>query len=193
METALKCKVGLSEIKEVLKQMNFVFVGKRNTKKLINCKITLKDGMMEFDAHGFTFNLKAKSKGGVEFQIPFPRLQIIINTAKDSFVVFIIRDGVVQINNTCLNITTTFFRNSSPIKKIALSVNSNDRELLLLPHLGYTQTELNFNKLTPKIKRAKARLEDRIVETYSILEVYGVTLDDIEELVHLKLYGKINK
>jgi hypothetical protein len=191
MESALKFKIGLTDFMAMLNQLKFTFVGKKNMKRLINCRVTVKDGELELEAHGYMFRHKVNCKGGVQFSIPFPRLQLIVGSAKELYVVFVVRDGTVEINNTSLNVTTTFFRNLSPIRKIALAVNSTDKELLLLPHSDYTKAELDFNKLMPKINRAKERLSNNIAEAYSILEVYGVTLDDIATLVDSKLYKNI--
>jgi hypothetical protein len=147
---------------------------------------------LELEAHGYMFRHKVNCKGGVQFSLPFPRLQLITGSAKEPDVVFIVRDGTVQINNTSLNVTTVFFRNLSPIRKIALPVNGTDKELLLLPYSDFSKAELDFNKMTPKIKRAKERLNKKISEAFYLLEVYGVTFDDIVLLVDSKLYANLD-
>ncbi len=191
MESALKFKIGLTDFMATLNQMKFAFVGKKSKKRLINSNVTINDGEVEFEAHGYMFRHKVKCKGGAQFSIPFPRLQLIASTAKEPDVVFIVEEGMVQINFTTLKVTTTFFKTPNSMRKIALSVNSNDRELLQLPYLGYSKAEITFNKLTPKIRRAKARLEENITQAFYILEVYGVSIEEIEELVDSKLYGKL--
>ncbi len=189
MESALKFKIGLEDFKAILNQMKFVYVGKRSKKRLINCKVTIQDGEVEFEGHGYMFRHKVKCKGGAQFSVPFTQLQLIASTSREPDIVFIVKEGSVQINFTTLKTTTTFFRNPNSMRKINLSVNSTDKELLQLPYLGYTKAEITHNKLTPKIRRAKARLEENISQAFYILEVYGVTIDEIEELVESKLYG----
>jgi hypothetical protein len=68
-----------------------------------------------------------------------------------------------------------------------LKINYSDYHLLQLENKGFTDEEINFNKLVHEIHMAKKRLKSNIKKMKDILSIYEVTSKEMEELIHRKI------
>lgn len=92
---------------------------------------------------------------------------------------------------TLIKAKTTFFENDSILRSINLPINYSELHLLQLEHKGFTTEEIDFNKLEFELYYAKKHLKSNIKKTIDILDLYGVTTNEIEELIQGKI--KLNR
>jgi hypothetical protein len=88
---------------------------------------------------------------------------------------------------TSVRVQTTFFENDSILRSINLPINYSELHLLQLDHKGFTEEEIDFNKLEFELYDAKKYLKLNIIKAIDILGVYGVTIKEIEDLIQSKI------
>jgi hypothetical protein len=59
--------------------------------------------------------------------------------------------------------------------------------LLQLEHKGFTEEEIDFNKLEFELYYAKKHLKSNIKKTIEIIGLYGVSSKEIEDLIQSKV------
>ncbi|PCH67000.1 MAG: hypothetical protein COC01_06780 [Bacteroidetes bacterium] len=85
-----------------------------------------------------------------------------------------------------------FFEDDSILRSIQIPINYKDIDLLRLRHEGYTEEELEFNKITELIDTAEQSLKRKMAAAVSNLKEYGVKYEEIEGLVKSKLHSLRN-
>ena len=68
-----------------------------------------------------------------------------------------------------------------------MPINYTDWHLLQLEQKGFTLEELRFNKLEFAVHHAKKRLKANTTRAKGILGIYGVTKQEIEDLIASKV------
>lgn len=82
---------------------------------------------------------------------------------------------------------TTFFEDDSILRSIKLPINYTDWHLLQLEQKGFTLEELRFNNLEFAVFNAGKRLKRNVNKVKDILGIYGITKQEIEDLIASKV------
>jgi hypothetical protein len=184
-------KVKKKEITEILKMMSSALT-KGKQKASVAVEITVKDGRIELVVPGAKFFNNCSTSGSCKVSILFDYLQNIVNTSKEEEIEFLIEENLIKTGSLEIGAKTTFFEDDRVLRSIALPINYKITNILRLPQMGYTPEEIAFNNLTGKLNEAKEELEKKIEKAAGLLKIYGVTVDELRELTHKKLYKDKN-
>jgi len=96
-------------------------------------------------------------------------------------------DDEMLIGVSKFKVQTTFFEDDKILRSIKLPINYTDYHLLQLENRGFTIDELRFNKLEFEVYHAQKRLKTNINKTKDLLGVYGITKQEIEDIIDRKI------
>ena len=165
---------------------------KKFYKDLTVLELTVTDGVLALAVPGAVLRIEGTTSGTCKATIRyFYFLQMIEDSAHKTIEIEITQ-GEMNINGVRKNISTTFFENDSILRTINLPANYRVIDLLRLPSEGFTIEELQFNVLDIPLQNAKMMLKGNIERSYSNLSDYGVTKEDIIELVEKRGRIKID-
>ncbi len=165
---------------------------KKFYKDLTVLELTVTDGVLALAVPGAVLRIEGTTSGTCKATIRyFYFLQMIEDSAHKTIEIEITQ-GEININGVRKNISTTFFENDSILRTINLPANYRVIDLLRLPSEGFTIEELQFNVLDIPLQNAKMMLKGNIERSYSNLSDYGVTKEDIIELVEKRGRIKID-
>lgn len=165
---------------------------KKFYKDLTVLELTVTDGVLALAVPGAVLRIEGTTSGTCKATIRyFYFLQMIEDSAHRTIEIEITQ-GEININGVRKNISTTFFENDSILRTINLPANYRIIDLLRLPSEGFTIEELQFNVLDILLQNAKMMLKGNIERSYSNLSDYGVTKEDIIELVEKRGRIKID-
>lgn len=165
---------------------------KKFYKDLTVLELTVTDGVLALAVPGAVLRIEGTTSGTCKATIRyFYFLQMIEDSAQKTIEIEITQ-GEININGVRKNISTTFFENDSILRTINLPANYRVIDLLRLPSEGFTIEELQFNVLDIPLQNAKMMLKGNIERSYANLSDYGVTKEDIIELVEKRGRIKID-
>lgn len=165
---------------------------KKFYKDLTVLELTVTDGVLALAVPGAVLRIEGTTSGTCKATIRyFYFLQMIEDSAHKTIEIEITQ-GEININGVRKNISTTFFENDSILRTINLPANYRVIDLLRLPSEGFTIEELQFNVLDIPLQNAKMMLKGNIERSYANLSDYGVTKEDIIELVEKRGRIKID-
>jgi hypothetical protein len=180
--------------KQLIQTLKFVKKGvSRNSAKAktTTCEITVIDGKAAFAVPGAVFSLPCTTQGTCKATVPFLHFTEIIKSSKTTETEITITEGYLKTGIVTISAKTTFFKDDSILRTIDLPINYTDGDILRLSEdTRYTVEELEFNKLVSKIGKANDNLKDNLMVSYKSLKQYGVTYDELADLVEIKLYPK---
>jgi hypothetical protein len=175
-----KLKIELGKISKAIK-------GISNKKYAPVLEITITDSLMTLVIPGIKLEIPCKTNSTVKATLNFNYFSDIVKTWKDLIIECTITDNQMQFGVTKITVQTTFFENDSILRSIKLPINYTDYHLLQLEQRGFTIEELQFNKIEYEIYCAKRRLTRNINKTIDLLGIYGVTKNEIRELIQGKI------
>lgn len=111
----------------------------------------------------------------------------IVESIKEENVVGIISEGELKIGIISIQCETNLYTPHKNLKKIKLPFNYTDLHLLQLENKDYTLEELKFNDLILLIHQANKRLANNLKKVSEILSVYGVSENELRELINMKI------
>lgn len=182
----LTCKTG--ELRDALKFLSSV-VPRTKKGKLYNCEITIKTNEVIFVTIGATRVLYCESAGPVKITIPLLYFFEIIKTLKTFSTQISVGEGFLMIGNLKILTGTCFFKDDSILRSINLPINYSITDLLHLTD-HYTQEEIEFNKLNLLLKKFYADMEKDINLAFSFLSKYGVSIEEVKNIVQKRLFYK---
>ena len=169
-----------------LKKMTQSLVRVKNKKNII-LEITTLDNGIQLEAPGINIEIEGATQNHAKAAIPLLYFKDIIESIKEENIVGIISEGEIKIGIISIYCETNFYTPHKNLKKIKLPINYTDLHLLQLENKDYTLEELKFNDLIIVIHQANKRLENNIKKTSEILSVYGVSENEIRELINMKI------
>ena len=172
---------------ETLKHLKAVVKGKSAKSLKMICEITITDGQAVFAIPGAIFTLVCKTQGVAKITVPFLYFWDIIKNHNSPDLTMKINKGEVTIGPITFMATTCFIENDRILRTIQLPINYTDADLLRLPKQGYTQEELEFNRMTKMIKEARSRLDARIAKAAGLFKDFGVTEEEIGAIVNSRI------
>lgn len=173
----------LNELKKITKALGPISKWNRYTQ----LELTITDGLLTLVIPGVRLEVKCETNNTAKATLGLFYFRDIINTWNNLEVECIICDYELKLGITSVRAQTTFFETDSILRSINLPINYSDLHLLQLENKGFTTEEIGFNKLEYQIHIAKRTLKANIKKTKDILNVYGVTNKEIEELLQKKI------
>ncbi len=150
-------------------------------------EITVTNQKVTLVTPGARFEIYCETRGTCKATVGFFYFIDIIKSVKAKQTVCVITEDWIEINGLKVSAQTTFFADDSILRSINLPLNFTDWHLLRLESQGFTEEELRFNKLHQQIQQAKKTFSKTIRQAHERLRIYGVTHDELEELVKRKL------
>lgn len=150
-------------------------------------ELTITDGKLTLVIPGAKFVLDCETKSTAKATIGLSYYLDIVKTQKEIKIKCIITDNTLEIKGLFINILTTFFETDSILRSIKMPLNYSDWHLLKLEKEGYTEDEIEFNKLNFEVYYAKKALTSNILKTFHLLKIYGLTKKDIKEIIYKKI------
>jgi|GEM_PF-2213120 len=156
------------------------------------CEITVTDAKATFASRGKIFSIDCITKGTAKITVPVYYIYDIIDGDPSNEMKFEVTEGAMKINKVTINVTTCFFKDDRILRTIRLPMNYDEADVIRLLN-DHTVEELTFNNIFNKVNLGLVRLDKNINSAYNFLKVYGVTKEEIEQLVAPKLFkdGKI--
>jgi len=181
--------------KDLIKIFKHLCPGKR--KKYSNyrtdeCEITITDAKATFASRGKIFSIDCITKGTAKVALPVYYIYDIIDADPSEEMEFKVTVGSMMINNLTIKVTTCFFKDDKILRTIKLPINYDEADVIRLIN-DHTFEEIVFNHILSKVNTGLARLDENINKAYKALKLYGVSEEEIEQLVAPKLFkdGKI--
>jgi len=165
---------------------------KKFYKDLTVIELTVTNGLLTLAVPGSIVSKQCTTVGTCKATLRYNYFFQLIEDCTHKLISIEIKEGEININGVRKIVNTTFFENDSILRTINLPVNYRDIDLLRMPHEGFTIEELRFNLLALPLMKAEKKLKDNIEMAYSKLFEYGVTEEDIIELVEKRGRIKIN-
>ena len=176
---------------KILKQLQTNVVNKRYRLRS-TCEITVIDGYVSLNVTGATFGIKAQTAGTAKVSMELETLIEIIQSHSLKELKFKIQPGRIMGEGFAAKASTSFFEDDKILRSIILPINFNDVDLLaIVASDKYTVEELKFNNLWISVNQAESRLENNINEAVKRLKEYGITRQEIEQLVDRRIYWNI--
>jgi hypothetical protein len=150
-------------------------------------ELTITDNLLTLVVPGIKVTIACKTRSTAKATIGFFYFKDIIENTSHKEIECNINDNELQIDKTIFRVQTTFFENDSILRSIKLPINYTQWHVLQLEHKGYTLEELQFNNLEFVMYYAKKDLKNNIQKAKGILQLYGVTSNEIEELIDKKI------
>lgn len=175
-------KTIVSELKKMTQSL-----GRVKNKKNIILEITTLDNGIQLEAPGINIEIEGATQNHAKAAIPLLYFKDIIESIKEENVVGLISEGELKIGIISIYCETNFYNPHKNLKKIKLPINFTDLHLLQLENKNYTLEELKFNDLIIVIHQANKRLENNIKKTSEILSIYGVSENEIREMINKKI------
>lgn len=156
------------------------------------CEITVTNAKATFASRGKIFSIDCITKGTAKITVPVYYIYDIIDVDPSKEIEFQVIEGAMKINNVTINVTTCFFKDDRILRTIRLPMNYDEADVIRLVN-DHTVEELTFNNIFNKVNLGLVRLDKNINAAYNFLKIYGVTKEEIEQLVAPKLFkdGKI--
>ena len=176
-------KTTKKELSTTLNHLKAVVKGRSIKAQQTVCEITITDGKATFAVPGSIFNLQCQTEGVAKITVYFRYFLDIIRHHKSDLIEMEINNGEVTIGSLSFAARTCFIEDDKILRTIQLPANYDDNDLLRLQFQGYTYEELEFNKMTPLIDKARERFERRLDKSYELLKEYNLKYSEIESLV----------
>ncbi len=165
---------------------------KKFYKDLTVIELTVTNGLLTLAVPGVIVSKECTTSGTCKASLRYNYFYQLIEDSANKIITIIVTEGEMNLNGVCKQVNTTFFEDDSILRTVNLPVNYKDIDLLRLPHEGFTIEELRFNLLALPLMKAEKKLKDNIEFAYSKLCEYGVSEDDIIELVEKRGRIKID-
>ena len=179
-------KVRTKELMAVLKK--FKTLEKAGKKKESVLEVTVSNYGLKLVIPGIEMPVSASTMGAAKFVIRLWYFSAIVTAEKDEVLVFGLKEGQLSLRNFTWTVPTTFFDDDRILRSISLPLNYTWQDVARLYLSGkYTKEEIEFNKLTAEVTKAIKKLNADIDKASSVLSIYGVTREDIQELVSRSL------
>jgi hypothetical protein len=179
--------------KELIKELTNITkslgkVSKHN--RIAILELTITDDLLTIVIPGIKIEMKCETKGSAKATIGLYYFKDIFENSNGTTVECNITDDNIKIGGTTVSCQTTFFETDSILRSIKLPINYTDLHVLQLENNGYTIEELRFNELEFTLHTAKKNLKKNIRNSKVILDVYGFTAKEIENLIELKIKAR---
>jgi hypothetical protein len=176
-----------SKLIKELKKMTTALGRISKYNKLTILELTITDNLLTLVIPGIKLEIECQTQSTAKATIALYYFKDIIQSIKDLNIKCDIFNDEIKIEGTSFHCQTTFFETDSILRSIKLPINYTDFHVLQLENNGYTIEELRFNKLEFVVYNAIKNLKYNIEDSKKILSVYGVTSNDIEELINKKI------
>jgi hypothetical protein len=151
-------------------------------------EITVIDGGLTLNIPGAEQTVQAQTRGSAKFAMKLKLLSDIVSTYKTEMLNCILTNSSIQIQNSTIPVTSTFFSDDSILRSINMPINYSYVDLIRLKNSGkYTEQEIEFNQLTIMIEEALFKIKVDINEVFLRLKPYGFTISEVSDLVMSKL------
>ena len=165
---------------------------KKFYKDLTVIELTVTNGLLTLAVPGAIMRVPCVTTGTCKATMRYRYFFQMIEDCADKVISIEIKEGEINIGGVRTGIKTTFFEDDSILRTINLPVNYREIDILRLPDDGFTAEEIRFNVLDLLLAKAQNKLKERIEIAYSALSAYGVTEEDIVDLVEKRGRIKIN-
>jgi hypothetical protein len=179
----LKSKI----LKQTLTKMRVALKSTALDKRTVYCEITITDGKVTLTCPGVTYSVDAETDGMAKAALPFLYFINILKDHKAQDIQVAVSENWIQLGSVKVAAKTTFLQNDHILRSVNLPLNYNDADLIKMPGQGFTKEELEFNRLDTKIEKAQNHIESNISRAHKALKPYGITIEEIEQLVKSKL------
>ena len=176
-----------SKLKTELTKMQKALALMYKKKTYTVLELTITDNLLTLVIPGIKLEVSCTTNSTAKATFDFHYFYDIVKTWEGVFFECIVTDNQLQIGVTKVTAQTTFFEDDSILRSIKLPINYTDWHLLQLEQKGFTLEELRFNNLEFAVHHAKKRLKANITRTKGILGIYGVTKQEIEDLIASKI------
>jgi hypothetical protein len=181
-------KLNTKDLKSTLKMMKLAFAGQTTKmRQKAVCEITIKSHHIELVVTGIQYTVPAESSGAAKIVVQFFPFLKLLDSYPEATTEFRVSEKVAEVAGFSFPVKTTFFEEDAVLRSIILPMNYTDTDLLQLLIKGYTKEELEFNRISPAIEKARKTLISNINVAFERLKQYGVTNEDLKKLVIEKL------
>ena len=184
VKATFSCKT--KDLRQVIK---FLKAGLKKTwmEERPYCEITIKSNEVLFAVSGARKTLYCEASGPAKVTISFAYFLHLVQDRPRIQTKFAIGDDFMMVNETTVAVTTWFFQDDSILRSIDLPANYGIADILKLPK-GYSEKEIEFNKLLPELKGAFATLSYDTKLITQRLKKYGISKYEVEKFIHDKIF-----
>ncbi len=159
-------------------------------RKLGNVKVSVLPNDITISAPGIEQVVKADTEGYTDMMVPFRLLYGIAKTDKRETITLTITDGQIDcggytLASSILKLNTVFSK-----KEIDLPINPTKIDILKLRAM-YSPEQLREYKMLPEIESAERQLENALLQSLYHLEPYGISKNDLDELIDKKITERL--
>ena len=176
-----------SKLKTELTKMQKALATMYKKKSYTVLELTITDNLLTLVIPGIKLELPCKTVHTAKATFDFHYFYDMVKTWDGIFFECIVTDNQLQMGVTKVTAQTTFFEDDSILRSIKLPINYTDWHLLQLEQKGFTLEELRFNNLEFAVHHAKKRLKRNLNQAKDILGVYGITKQEIADLIASKV------
>lgn len=148
-------------------------------------KIRVMPGGIEISTIGVVEAVHGETEGYCEVFVPLKLLYAYVSEYKQEHISFTIRDGELECGSSIFENSQIAISSWYSEIELEMTINPSEVEILILGHKNFSDI-LKYN-LYQRYTKATLKLDKDITECYGVLSKYGVTKDELEDLVAIKL------
>ncbi len=175
---------------KLLKELNAIskVIGRKSklTKNIL-AELTITDNLLTIVLPGIKKTIECLTLNTAKATISFYYFKDLIESSNNNEIECNVFNNELRIGVTAIDVKTTFFENDRILRSIKLPINYTQFHLLQLEHKGFTIEELRFNNLEFEVYKAKKELNKNVQYVTDILGLYGVTFNEILDLIDEKI------
>lgn len=147
-------------------------------------KIRVMPGGIELSTVGVVEAIHGETVGFCEVFVPLKLLYAYVSEHKQEYITFTFREGELECGSSIFENSHITISSWYSEAELEMTVNPSELEILILGHKNFSEI-LQYN-LYQRYTKAKLKFEKDITECYGILSKYGITKEELEDLVALK-------
>ncbi len=187
MEDFVQFSIETEDLEHLIRRLKIVEKVNRRKKHKINCEVTVKDGIVEFNSPGYFQVLEAKTTGACRFSTSISIFFKLLKTYKKSTLYFEVHDNCLQIEDLSIKINTTFFHNDRILRSMQIPINYNYDDLLRVRMNSFTTDELDLNNVRVQVLKARQIFLLDLLAAHKLLEIYKIDFNSFRNWACLEL------
>lgn len=187
----LKFAINRNTLLNLLKQLKVS--GVVNKASSPSCELTLTNNKATFVTSGVSTSMPIQFDGSAKISFVLNPFIKLIKTYDLEELTFTIHSNHLQVEYYKLPAQVTFIENDKILRSIDLPINYSSLDLLTIARDDrYTPEELEFNGLTPLIKKTNERLAELLIQTVKKLSEFGIERRDLERIIDEKIEKRLS-
>ncbi|MHB8580001.1 MAG: hypothetical protein ACYDA4_09075 [Ignavibacteriaceae bacterium] len=176
---------------DALKKIQSVQLKTKKKRQDYFLELYFKPNKLEVSTIGISITVECKSSYYKKLIVPFLSFQQLTHNINKEWIHIEFDDGYVVYDNRKIESNLIKVEHPENHRKPSMSINYSKIELLSLRN-RYSESELKMNNILNDLRSAESELAKNISMSVTVLNPYGITYDEIKDLINKKINAILN-